>query len=167
MAQQPPPGDDLYHMIEGDPNQPGPAIVYTHNFDKQFQITFSESFAVADVKPTVIKIHGGDFVVDVVGPASASAPPTDPPRAPIKSPRARRRPSLLEVGLFCLPRRMREDCEGFIGDLLERCAEKAAEGWSRPLLVVTGTVQVVIMLTASLWRTGVLKALGLLRLLGL
>jgi hypothetical protein len=158
MAQQPPPGDDLFHMIEGDPNQPGPTIVYTHNYDKQLQIVFSESFAVADLKPTVIKIHGGDFVVDVV--ASASATP-----APL--PDVQRRPGVLEVALFCLPEAMREDFEGFIGDLRERCAEKAAEGWPRWLLALGTATQVTIMILVGLWRTGALKALGLLRLLGL
>jgi hypothetical protein len=158
MAQQPPPGDDLFHVFEGDPNQPGPTIVYTHSIYKQIEMAFSESFAVADLKPTVIKIHGGDLVVDVVPPASAT---------PAPMPDVRRRPGVLEVALFCLPKAIREDSESFIGDLLESSATKAAEGWPWPLLVVTGTVQVLVMLVVGLWRAGVLKAMGILKLLGL
>ena len=155
MAQQPPPGDDRFHIIEGDPDQPGPArLVFSADLGGHVQLVFSKSFKL-DISPALITIH------------SASATPADPPGAPIDSPGARRRPGVLEAASFCMPKAMREDFESFIGDLREQCAEKAADGWPRPLLVVTAAAQVTIVLVVGLWKTGVLKTLGLLRLLGL
>jgi len=115
--------------------------------------------------------EGEVLVLDAVLPVEAVGieivPATPSAPAPVDPPRARRRPGVLEVALFCMPKAMREDFESFIGDLREQCAEKAAEGWPRPLLVVTAAAQVTIVLVVGLWKTGVLKTLGLLRLLGL
>jgi hypothetical protein len=168
MAQQPPPGDDRFHSIEGDPDQPPPLtrLVFSADMAGQVQVVFAGSIKL-NIPQFLVKVHGSELdVVDVpIAPDSASATPADPPGAPIDSPR--RRPGVLEVALFCTPKAMREDFESFIGDLRERCAEKAAEGWPRPLLVVTAVAQVTIVLVVGLWKTGVLKTLGLLRLLGL
>jgi hypothetical protein len=170
MAQQPPPGDDRFHIIEGDSDQPAlTRLVFSADTAGRAQLVFSESFKL-NVPEFLIKVHGIEVeVVDDVpiAPDSARAIRADPSDAPIDSLGARRRPGVLEVALFCMPRAMREDFESFIGDLREQCAEKAAEGWPRPLLVVTAAAQVTIVLVVGLWKTGVLKTLGLLRLLGL
>ena len=99
----------------------------------------------------------GIEIVPAEDAPSTSAPASTDQRV------ARREPRVLETALFYIPKALRD---GFIGDLREELAQRKADGWSWRRRAWMAASQIAIMAVVGLWRAGVLKAMGILRLFG-